>query len=181
MAECVKNTVDWGWLRDTYWYVKDRWLPALMFNSSQNTLTRMVDQTVWHITGYRDGYFWGVTAVLSYAAGDDVPTRGPRSNPSPFTLIGTVTPEGNIQITFVPSSSRSSEPTAGVGRIVEHEGQRTFEMQMSSMASNSRLVAHWAYMMQTHEGEPSWESLPGLGISVDEMLAGIDPPDIQND
>ena len=140
MAESIGKTADWNWLRDTYWFVNDRWLPALMFNSPQNTLTRIVDQTVWHITGCRDAYFWGVRAVLSYTAGDDVPTRGPRSKPSPFTLIGTVTSEGTVQITFVPSSSRSSKPTVGVGRIVEHQGQPTFEMQMSTMASNSRLL-----------------------------------------
>ena len=172
----------WNFLDDTYWIVPTPYLPAVVLaNLGTPHLVPAVDQTVWHITGCRDGYFWGVTAVLSFTAGDDAPTRGPRSKPTPLTLIGTVTPEGTVQITFVPSSSRSSQPTVGVGRIVEHEGQLTFEMQMSTMASNSRLLAHWAYMMQTREGEPSWENLPGVGMSVEKMLAGIDPPENEDD
>ena len=36
-------------------------------------------------------------------------------------------------------------------------------------------------MTQTREGEPSWENLPGVGMSVEKMLAGIDPPENEDD
>jgi len=171
----VENPTDWNWLKDTYWYVQDTWLPALQFDASKNTISWLVDQTVWHITGYRDGYFWGVTAALVYTAGEEVPARGPRSHPNASTLIGTITPDGAVELTFVENSGRSSGPTVGVGRIVEKEGRRSFEMQMST-GTGDPLTAHWAYMMQTRKGEPSWEKLPGVGLSVPEMLGGIDPP-----
>jgi hypothetical protein len=32
-------------------------------------------------------------------------------------------------------------------------------------------VSHWAYMLQTSEGEPSWNSLPGVGVSVPDFIA----------
>jgi len=171
----AENPTDWNWLRDTYWYVRETWLPALQFDSSNNTVSWLVDQTVWHVTGCRDGYLWGVSAALVYPAGEEAPTRGPRSHPNATTLIGTITPDGMVELTFVEVSGSSSEPTVGLGRLVEKAGQRSFEMQMSS-GTGDPLTAHWAYMMQTREGEPSWEKLPGVGLSVPEMLAGIDPP-----
>jgi hypothetical protein len=47
-------------------------------------------------------------------------------------------------------------------------------MQMSSGDRNR--TAHWAYMVQTRPGEPSWESLPGVGLSVPEMLEETKAP-----
>ena len=47
-------------------------------------------------------------------------------------------------------------------------------MQMSSGDRNR--TAHWAYMLQTRPGEPSWDSLPGVGLSAPEMLEGTEAP-----
>lgn len=175
----VENHADWNWLRDTYWYVRDTWLPALQFDSSKNTVSWLVDQTVWHITGYRGGYFWGVTAALVYPAGEEAPAQGPGSHAKATTLIGTITPDGTVELTFVDISRGSSEPTVGLGHLVEKDGQRSFEMQMSS-GTGDPLTAHWAYMMQTRKGEPSWEKLPGVALSVPEMLEGTNPPTIED-
>ena len=32
-------------------------------------------------------------------------------------------------------------------------------------------IGHWAYMVQTHPGLPSWESLPSAGVSVPAFLS----------
>lgn len=39
-------------------------------------------------------------------------------------------------------------------------------------------TAHWASMMQTRPGDPSWDALPGVGLSVPEMLEAMDPPKV---
>jgi len=52
------------------------------------------------------------------------------------------------------------------------------EMQMSS--GTSELTAHWAYMTRVQPDDPSWESLPGVGLSVPEMLGGCEPPQLDD-
>lgn len=176
-AHRSENPGDWRWLEDTYWYVRDQWLPAMRLDVSDNQLSWQIDQTVWHITGYRYGYFWGAIGVQIYPAGKEVPSRGPGSRPVYMTMLGSVLPEGRVQIAFTGtglSSTQSSGPTIGSGRMAEYEGQPSFEMQMVS--GTSSLTAHWAHMLQTREGEPSWESLPGVGVSVPDFLARAEGP-----
>jgi len=43
---------DFSWLEGTYWYVPAADLPAMQYDAARNTLAWIVDQTVWHITGY---------------------------------------------------------------------------------------------------------------------------------
>ena len=166
---------DWSWLQDTYWYVLPENLPALQFDPDNNTLTWVIDQTVWHITGYRDGYFWGLSATLTQQGQEDPPQHRAGSSRVCFTMLGTITPEGQVHLTFIPSKATSSKSaTIGIGCAVEHRNQWSLEMQMSS--GNDERTAHWAYMSQTQPGEPSWESLPGVEISVPEMLKGCERP-----
>jgi hypothetical protein len=163
---------DWSWLADTYWYVPVESLPALRLDTSENTLAWVVDQTVWHVTGYREGYFWGVSVTLLHDAGEEVPERGPGSKPMSFSMLGSITPEGRVHLTFL--SGQSGSATIGIGQTVRHGQGWSFEMQMSTGDRNR--TAHWAYMMQTRPGEPSWDSLPGVGLSVPEMLEGTEAP-----
>lgn len=165
---------DWRWLADSFWYVSAPNLPALRLDPSQNTLAWLVDQTVWHITGYREGYFWGVSVTLLLDAGEEVPQQGPGSQPTSFSMLGSITPEGRIHLTFV--SSRSGSVTIGIGRAIPHRKGWSLEMQMSS--GEQKQTAHWAYMCQTRPGEPSWDSLPGIGLSVPQMLEGCEPPQV---
>jgi hypothetical protein len=171
------NRSDWSWLQDTYWYVLPANLPALQFNPDNNTLDWVIDQTVWHITGYRNGYFWGVSATLIQQGGDETSQQDRDARPVSFTMLGTITPEGKVHLTFIPcmaSSSRSA--TIGLGCAVQHRNNWSLEMQMSS-GSGTR-TAHWAYMARVQPGDPSWESLPGVGISVPQMLEGCEPPQL---
>jgi hypothetical protein len=161
----------WRWLADTYWYVLPIDLPAINFDPDDEKLTWLVDQTVWHISGYANGYFWGVAAVMMYTAGEPIPQRGPASRIANLTLLGTVLPGGAVQITFIPRLRGTSGATTGFGRMIEVGGARAIEMQMSTDRVGTR-VLHWANMVQTREGDPSWQQLPGLTCSVPEMLAG---------
>lgn len=167
------SVADWSWLADTYWYVPVESLPALRLDESENTLSWIVDQTVWHVTGYREGYFWGTCVTLLRDAGEELPERGPGSEPRSFSMLGSITPEGRVHLTFI-STGRSGSATIGIGRTVPHEHGWSFEMQMST--GDRTRTAHWAWMVQTRPGEPSWDSLPGFGISVPEMLEGTEAP-----
>jgi hypothetical protein len=53
-------------------------------------------------------------------------------------------------------------------------------MQMSTDRQSNR-VLHWANMVQTHEGEPSWNQLPGLDSSVPQLLKGAVYPQFENE
>ena len=171
MAENTDTRAQWRWLADTYWYVLPTDLPALQLDPDKGALSWLINQTVWHISGYKNGYFWGVTAALLHDAGDGMPTKGPKSRISHLTMLGTVMPDGQVQITFLPSGRISNSPTVGVGKMVKVEQAWAFEMQMSTDRRDNR-VLHWANMVQTQEGDPSWSQLPGLGYSVPEMLEG---------
>ncbi|HSX59835.1 MAG TPA: hypothetical protein VLF18_06520 [Tahibacter sp.] len=57
------------WLRDTYWYCPAADMPALRTEAT-GVFAWVVDQTVWHVTGGADGYFWGVASTLLTPAGD---------------------------------------------------------------------------------------------------------------
>lgn len=169
----LSDPSSWSWLADTYWCVPQESLPALRFDDADDSLTWRVDQTVWHITGYREGYFWGVSATLLRDAGEAASERGPDSQPRGFTMLGSIAPEGRVHLTFIPDSRGSS--TIGIGRAVPHGAEWSLEMQMST-GSGGQTTAHWAFMVRVRPGDPSWDSLPGFGISVPEMLAGLETP-----
>jgi hypothetical protein len=151
----------WSWLADTYWYVPTSNLAAVLFNSSSGTLVPVSDQTVFQITGYRDGYFWGKTV-----------TQLGSSSPSGSSMVGSVTPQGRVLLTFTQTNS-SSGPTVteGFGTMQRKSGQWTMENQMFTSPDETLQIGHWAYMVQTHPGLPSWESLPSAGVSVPAFLS----------
>jgi len=170
MTDELDTRTQWRWLANSYWYVLPPDLPALELNPDEGALGWLVDQTIWHISDYANGYFWGVTAALMYDAGEPVPQRGLRSRISQLTMLGTVVSSGRVQITF-SSNARSSNAVLGFGQMAKVGSGWTFEMQMSTERGSNR-VLHWANMAQTREGDPSWQQLPGVPYSVPEMLEG---------
>jgi hypothetical protein len=114
----VAATVNrWSWLADTYWYVPTSNLAALLFDSTAGTLRPVSDQTVFQITGYRDGYFWG-NAVTQLGS----------SSPSGSSMVGSVTPQGRVLLTFTQTSSRSGPTvTEGFGMMQRKAGRWTME------------------------------------------------------
>jgi hypothetical protein len=150
----------WSWLANTYWYVPPPNLPAVLYNSSTGTVTPVKDQTVYHIASYKNGYFWGSAA-----------TQLGSSQPSYSTMLGSVTPEGRILLTFTQASgSTSPSITEGFGEMQRKHGQWTMENQMFTAPNETLQIGHWAYMVQTHPGLPSWNSLPSAGVSVPVFL-----------
>ncbi|MDR3633175.1 MAG: hypothetical protein P4L84_05010 [Isosphaeraceae bacterium] len=151
----------WSWLAGTYWYVPTSNLSAVLYSSTTGTLAAVKDQTVFEITGYRDGYFWGKTV-----------TQLGSSTPSGSSMIGSVTPEGRVLLTFTQTSGGSSPSiTQGIGVMQRKFGQWTMENQMFTSPSQTLQIGHWAYMVQTHPGLPSWNSLPSAGVSVPTFLS----------
>lgn len=161
------NRSEWKWLADTYWYCPASCMPAIQAQRD-NAFQWALDQTVWRITGYKDGYFWGVASALLTPLG----TEPDPANKNDMTFFASVTPEGQVHITFIQSALSS---TIGTGHMTTHQGQSSFAMQMSSGPS-AALTVHWAYMLQVKPGDPAWERLPGAGISVEEMVGAIEPP-----
>ncbi len=154
----------WSWLADTYWYVPAQNLPSVLFNSSTGTLAPVSDQTVYQITGYRNGYFWGKTV-----------TQLGSSPASSSSLVGSVTPQGKVLLTFTSTGSTSSPSvTEGYGTMRRKFGQWTMENQMFTLPGQTLQIGHWAYMFQTHPGLPSWDSLPSAGVSVPTFMSQYD-------
>ena len=154
------NVTDWRWLNGTTWYVPTTGLPAYIYSPDGNQLVPIQDQTVYTITGYRNGYFWGRTA--SKLGSYDV---------SCLSLVGSVTPEGKIYLTFTAYPYVDDpEPTIGVGTMTRKQSQWTMENQMSSGSATAQ-VGHWAYMVQTRPNTASWSSLPGVNMSVPDFMA----------
>jgi hypothetical protein len=158
----------WSWLAGTYWYVPTSNLAAVLYGSTTGTLAPVSDQTVFQITGYRDGYFWGKT-VTQLGSG----------SPSCSSMVGSVTPQGRVLLTFTQTGGGTSPSiTEGFGTMRKRRGQWTMENQMFTSPSATLQIGHWAYMVQTHPGLPSWDSLPAAGISVPAFLgqcAGCGP------
>ena len=135
-------------------------LPAYIYAPEQNQLIPAQDQTVYTITGYRNGYFWARTAAK---LGDNDITC--------MSLVGSVTPDGRIYLTFTnfPYDADTSTTTIGVGNMVFKGAQWTMANQMSTGTSTSQ-VGHWAYRVQTRPNQASWQSLPGVDMSVPEFM-----------
>jgi hypothetical protein len=151
----------WSWLANTYWYVPTTNLAAVLYNSSTGRLSPVSDQTVFHITGYREGYFWG-----------DTVTQLGSSSPSSSSMLGSVTPQGKVLLTFTQTSTNGSlSITDGYGVMQRKHGQWTMENQMFTAPTETLQIGHWAYTVQTRPGKPSWNSLPGAGVSVPTFLS----------
>jgi hypothetical protein len=154
----------WNWMKDTYWYVPAGNLLAYRLDANSEQLTPVVDQTVWHITGYHGNYFWGRTV--------GVITSGRSQSVSCLSVIGSVTPEGRVLLTFVPTStSPASSVIQGIGDMRLVNGNWAVEPQMSTGPSVQIQISHWAYMMQCQTTDPVCQSLPGVGASIESLLA----------
>jgi hypothetical protein len=150
----------WSWLANTYWYVPTNNLSAVI-STGDGQVVPVLDQTVFQITHYRDGYFWG-NATAQYGANS--------AGPSTSFMIGSVTPQGRVLLSFTANTSSGTTVTSGFGVMQRKFGQWTMENQMFTPGGTIQ-IGHWAYMVQTHPGLPSWNSLPGVGVSVPEFLS----------
>lgn len=147
---CFKNST---------WVVPPQTLLSYLYNNG--TVTKASDQTVWVISSYNQGYFFGD----SYTAIDN-------STLSQRFLAGTVTSEGKVFITFYSGTSTSTDLVNGVGVLsVKSSGQCSFIMQMNSGQNGVSGLMHWSYMIPVNPGDPFYNNLPGTQMSVPQFLA----------
>lgn len=151
----------WQWLANTYWIVPPKGLVAIDFNSQTGQILPIQDQTVYHVLGYRDGYFWAETVAQYSNSG----------TPSSAALVGSVTPEGKLFLNFVSPSG----VTTGIGTMTLKRGQWTMENQMFTGTDTTR-IGHWAYMVQVRPGMKSWKNLPFVNVSVPTFLSNYNLP-----
>lgn len=151
----------WDWLAGTYWYVPAENLLAYVSRPSSQQVDPIDDQTVFFISESRNGYFWGQAVVQ---LGDQERTC--------YFLFGSVTPQGDVLLTFTASSDSPGQPTIthGSGVMCLFDGAAAMLNQMSSGSAQVQ-VNHWAYMLQTKEGDASCSSLPGAGMPVPDFLS----------
>ena len=167
------NRTTWDFLADTYWYVPPADLPALQFESDDNALSWRGDQTVWHLTGYKNGYLWGACGAAMFSEGEANEETPPSIQQS--RMVGSVSADGRVLINFMTGQGDRGSIITGYGQMVKVEGAWAFQMQMSTPAGGGQLL-HWANMLQTKPGEPSFAKLPGVRYSVPDMLSGASYP-----
>lgn len=141
------------------WVVPPQTLLAYLYDNANTT--PVSDQTVWVITNYNKGYFSG----QSYTAIDN-------SILSQRYMIGSVTSEGKVFITFYSGTSSSTDLVSGVGVLnVKSSGQCSFTMQMNSGQNGVSGLTHWSYMIPANPGDVYYTNLPGTNMSVPQFLA----------
>lgn len=147
---CFKNST---------WIVPPQTLLAYLYDNA-NAIP-VSDQTVWVISSYNQGYFTG----QSYTAIDN-------SLLSQKYLIGSVTSEGKVLITFYSGTSSSTSLVSGIGDLsVKSSGQCSFTMQMNSGQNGVNGLTHWSYMIPVNPGDVFYNNLPGTNMSVPQFLA----------
>lgn len=166
-AAATQTSARWAWLANTYWYVPKSNLASTIYDPATGALLAVTDQTVFQITGYRRGYFWGRT-VAQLGSG----------SPSSSAMVGSVTPDGRVLLTFTTTSASSSTPTVtqGFGMMTRRNGRWTMLNQKFTLASDGTQLGHWAYMEQTRPGLKSWRSLPAARVSVPTFLGNYTGP-----
>ena len=180
LAKCVCATAallllstpawaQYAFLRGSKWYVPTETLPAMNMPLNADVVQPLSDQTVWEITGYSKGYFWGRSvAVFRRPSGNQF------GNVACSRMLGSVTPSGRVHITFVlQGDTTTRSAVTGIGTLTREAPQRwIFEMQMATGALS--VLAHWSYMYQCKSGDACETTLPGTNQSLAEFLAQCD-------
>lgn len=151
------NVTDWRWIIGTTWIVPKTNLPAVSFDPTTQVISKIKDQTVYQVTGYRDGYFWGPTAAKF------------GNNPIACkSMVGSITPQGQVMLLFTQTLGNGQTLfNQGFGQMIKQNGEWTMQNQ-----TGTETMAHWAYMVQSKPGDATWTSLPGVGMSVEEFMSG---------
>jgi hypothetical protein len=163
----VQGTAKYNFLRGSKWYVPTQTLPAVEMILKTGHVRNLVDQTVWDITNYRDGYFWGNTVAVFTSASTGQPT----GDPSCSRMIGSPTPDGQVQITFIGADQTTAiGAVRGAGTLTRNPGQDwMFDMQMST--GTSSIIVHSSFMKQCKTGDDCQTKLPGSELSLSDFLA----------
>ena len=100
---------DWSFLQNSYWYVPTPNLLAVLstVEAGVGTVVPINDQTVFYIKNYQSGYFWGTVAT-------ELTIGGQPSGPTCFFLVGSVTPEGAVNLSLLRPVRQACPPSVSV-------------------------------------------------------------------
>ena len=91
--------------------------------------------------------------------------------PGAAVLANMITPEGRKLLSFTKTNTNSSPAiTQSFGNMTGRFVQWTMGNQMFTSPTETLQIGHWADMVQTRPGMPSWRSLPGVDESVPTFL-----------
>lgn len=167
-AEPEATIKRWSWLGGTIWIVPHANLPAVMTEADSKAVVQLIDQTVYSIDRYEHGYFWGTARAQLMPASTKTPAP-PDSSPTCMRLVGSVTPEGTLNMSFTPVDD-TGDRTTGVGFMRKKGGEWTMELQMTT--GTTAQVTHWAYMEACPKRGPC--SLPAIRGTAQRFLAACE-------
>ncbi|MGI9117246.1 MAG: hypothetical protein ACR2JV_06390 [Gaiellales bacterium] len=156
----------WKWFKDTYWIVPPSGVYSVLHSANTNTFQVIRGQTVFHITDYFNGYWTGSVVVKITRA----------QVPSCQTVLGQVTPDGHVFMTMYDATTGLVRNNP-VGMMVKVKRQWTMVNQMTSAAGSdgTSTLSHWAYMVQSKEGDRSYARLPFSGQSIPDFMSSCPP------
>lgn len=134
----------------------------LAYLTVNNVTKAVVDQTVWIIDSYDNGYIFGT----SYTTINGEPNAKTK-------IVGSITPYGDVLLSF----HNNSIITSGYGKFIKRNNEWQFVMQMNtlnSLINNVIGVSHWSYMEHITICDSEYYNLPGIGISVPKFIELFD-------
>lgn len=157
---------EYNFLKNTIWYVPQPTLHAMEMNPRTGAVQMRIDQTVWRITDYRQGYFWGSLVVqLRNLAGKPV------GNPTCARMMASVTPDGKVLATFVPPVPEGAALAVQANGTLTKGPDDAFRFEMQRTSGTQKLLAHASYMVQCKAGDACNAQLPGTDLSLPSFLA----------
>lgn len=147
-------------IENSTWVVPPSTLLAYLYVNGERV--PVSDQTVWVINKFEQGYFFGD----AYISINQVPS-------SQRSIVGSITPYGDVYITFYPLGGTGSteDIVNGIGKFIKQDGQYVFVMQMNSASNASSGLSHWSYMLSVKKGDVFYRHLPGENMSVPEFIS----------
>ena len=170
-APPIAGLSQYRFLQDSRWYVPTATLPAVELNLQTGTVRAVIDQTVWDIERYTYGYFWGRTIARLIRPG----TQDPIGGPACLRLLGSVSPDGRVNITFINEDQTTAlGAVSGIGKLSRGGNGRSPRFQMQMATGLTSVIAHSSYMDQCRAGQPCQARLPGTDLSLSQFLALCD-------
>jgi len=148
------------------WIVPEDGIYSVTHSARTGDFRVIRGQTVFHITDYFNGYWTG--SVVVKVTGLQFPTCQ--------TVLGQVTPEGEVYMTMydIDSGLVRNNP---VGNMVKTtvDGRREWtmvNMMTSTVGRNDEnTMSHWAYMVQSEDGDATFDRLPFARESIPEFMS----------
>ncbi len=149
---------DWSWFVDTYWIVPEDGIYNVVHRPKDNSFTMAKGQTVFHLTDYSTGYFTGAVVVKF----------GEPLVPLCQFVLGQITPEGAVHMTMY-NADDGAVVNFPVGSMEKRDGEWAMVNQMTG--GTGATLSHWAFMVQSEAGDPSWDDLPFAHEAIPDFMS----------